>query len=897
MPGTRSLTLVAGALLAAFSLGAAQPTGTLVVTNKSPSTATIIDVGSNRILATLPTGPGPHEVAISSDGRLAIVTNYGGEPRRTLTVIDVPALRVTRTIELGQYTAPHGIVFLPGDSLVAVTSETTRNLVVVNVLAGAIRKVIATEEAGSHMVGVTGDGARAYTGNIGGNNVSELDLVAGRTTRRFAVPAQPEAINVTPDGKEVWVGSNATGTVSVVDPATGTATAAAEGFGWPYRVLFSPDTRTVLLPDLRREELRFVERASRRELARLAFPGGGPQGIAITPDGRWVFQSLSRQGRVAIVDAGTRTVAGYLASGETPDGVVYTSRVVARGAAPSQGASPDSLDAFIRTQMARRQIRGLSLAIIQDGKIVVARGYGITDDQSRAPVTTATLFQAGSISKPVAALGALHLVEAGRLSLDENVNDRLTTWKVPENRFTAIEKVTLRRLLSHSAGLTVHGFPGYDAAEPVPSTVQVLDGVPPTNTPAIRVDTTPGAIWRYSGGGYTVMQQLVVDVSGNAFPEFMRETVLAPIGMSSSSYEQPQPAPRSALTAAGYYNDRSPVRGRWHLYPEMAAAGLWTTASDLARFAIEIQETLAGKGHGVISPAMARQYVTRQKGNSGLGIGVNGADRALSFSHGGRDEGFDAQLFAFAETGQGVAILINANDNSRFMGRLLDFIGRSYGWPAPAAAPTVTTGATVAAALLAEYAGYYELAENQMTTLVPSDDGAGLDRLSDGLPDEVFLAIDSTRFGSAERALPLTFTRNARGEVDGVLWGIRGRISRLVPLPGSASPTPDPNPAQTARIRAALAALVKGGPALTDAAELTPGARKDFSGGTDRALAGLKVGDYLGEANVAGRGIRRHGHEVATVRYYRVTTAAGARFLLAHLAADGAVTDYDIVTR
>jgi DNA-binding beta-propeller fold protein YncE len=309
---------------------AAQPVGTLVVTNKQPSTATIIDVASNRILATLPTGSGPHEVAISSDGALAVVTDYGGPPRRTLTVIDVPGLRVARTIDLVAFTAPHGIAFLPGDSLVAVSSEATRNVVLVNVVTGEVLRGISTEEAGSHMVAVTADGSRGYTGNIGSNNVSELDLRTGRLTRRFAVPAQPEALNVTADGREVWVGSNATGIVSVIDLATGAVTPAAEGFGWPYRVLFTPDLRTVLLPDLRRDELRFVDRATRRELARLGFPGGGPQGITITPDGRWVFQSLSREGRVAIIDAASRQVHGYLGAGDTPDGVAYTTRVIRR---------------------------------------------------------------------------------------------------------------------------------------------------------------------------------------------------------------------------------------------------------------------------------------------------------------------------------------------------------------------------------------------------------------------------------------------------------------------------------------------------------------------------------------------------------------------------------------
>ena len=347
--------------IALFAMLAAAPasaqvaglTGTLVVTNKSPSTATIIDVASGRTLATLSTGQGPHEVVISSDGRHAVVTDYGGQPRRTLTVIDVPALRVARTIDLGQYTAPHGIVFLPGDSLVAVTSEATQNVVLVNIVEGKVSRAIPTQGQGSHMVGATADGARAYTGNIGSNTVSELDLRTGKVTRTWNVPEQPEAINVSPDGREVWVGSNATGKVTVIGVgATPIAVTAGEGFGWPYRVLFTPDNQMAIIPDLRAEELRFIERTSRREVARLKFPGGGPQGITITPDGRYAFQSLSKEGRVAIVQ--TRAfppfVAGYLAAGNTPDGIAYTPRVVAQPMQPTGTVKQEdvaSVDAII----------------------------------------------------------------------------------------------------------------------------------------------------------------------------------------------------------------------------------------------------------------------------------------------------------------------------------------------------------------------------------------------------------------------------------------------------------------------------------------------------------------------------------------------------------------------
>ena len=301
--------------------------GTLVVTNKTPSTATIIDVATGQALATLPTGNNPHEVVISKDGRTAVVTDYGSGNAPTLTVIDVPGKRVARTISLGQYTAPHGIVFLPGDSLVVVTSERTQNVVIVSIASGDIRKAISTRHAGSHMVGVTADGRRAWTGDIGSNTVSELDLPSGTWLRSIDVPAQPEAINVTPDGREVWAGSNQTGKVSVIDPSSGSVTTAAEGVSWPYRVLFTPDMSTVVLPDLRNHEVRFLERATRRELSRISLPGAGPQGVTMTPDGRYLLESLSTQARVVVIDMRTRAVVGHIPAGQTPDGVAYTANV------------------------------------------------------------------------------------------------------------------------------------------------------------------------------------------------------------------------------------------------------------------------------------------------------------------------------------------------------------------------------------------------------------------------------------------------------------------------------------------------------------------------------------------------------------------------------------------
>ena len=252
------------------------------------------------------------------------------------------------------------------------------------------------------------------------------------------------------------------------------------------------------------------------------------------------------------------------------------------------GENEPRLQLDLKKLMELYHVPGLSIAVIDNFQIAWVKAFGVIESGSATPVTPTTLFQAGSISKPVAAAGALYLVEAGKLALDENVNEKLKTWKVPDNEFTKNQKVTLRRLMSHTAGLTVHGFPGYDVDAPLPTLVQILNGEKPANTPPIRVDLVPGTQVRYSGGGVTIEQLLMMDVSGKPFPALLREIVLDKIGMADSSYEQPLPAPRAAKTASGTDANGKVVHGRWHIYPEMAAAGLWTTPTDLGKFAIEI---------------------------------------------------------------------------------------------------------------------------------------------------------------------------------------------------------------------------------------------------------------------------------------------------------------------
>jgi CubicO group peptidase (beta-lactamase class C family) len=335
----------------------------------------------------------------------------------------------------------------------------------------------------------------------------------------------------------------------------------------------------------------------------------------------------------------------------------------------------------IHERMAFYNVPGLSLAFFENGDIQWTRTYGYLSSDSLQAVNEETLFQAASISKPVAATGLLKMVQDGKLDLDTDVNAYLKEWKVPDNDFTREEKVTLRRLLAHNAGLNVHGFRGYAADEEAPGTTQILQGAEPANSDPIVPDTFPGALWRYSGGGYTVMQKVVEDFTGRSYPRVLAETVLAPMGMKRSAFQQPLPESMSDNAAIGHRGDGNKVKGDWHTYPEMAAAGLWTTPSDLARWAISIQKAYNGGTGEPLSPATTRTMLTRQKNDQGLGPGLSGEADSLAFSHGGANEGFRCYLFAFAKNGgQGVVIMTNGDRGSALSMEYLRSISRAYDW-------------------------------------------------------------------------------------------------------------------------------------------------------------------------------------------------------------------------
>jgi len=341
----------------------------------------------------------------------------------------------------------------------------------------------------------------------------------------------------------------------------------------------------------------------------------------------------------------------------------------------------DALDDCVNQEMRAHGIPGVSVAMIQDGR-VSTRVYGETDASGGA-ITPDTLFQAASVSKVATAVGALLLVQEGRLSLDEDVNAYLKDWNVPENEFTQAEKVTVRRILSHTAGFTVHGFAGYARDALLPTLADILDGTSPANSSPIRVAGIPGSKWQYSGGGYTVLQKVMIDVTGEPFPSLMGELLLSPLQMKHSTFEQPLPAPLRASAAAGHLIGFT-LPGQWHVYPEMAAAGLWTTPSDLALLVIALQQAKAGRKDGAISPTIARWMMSPVLNRDGLGLFMQGLDNEI-FGHNGRNLGFDSLIRASATSG--VVIMINANENTGAIDRICRMAWNQAelapAWPAP----------------------------------------------------------------------------------------------------------------------------------------------------------------------------------------------------------------------
>jgi len=356
----------------------------------------------------------------------------------------------------------------------------------------------------------------------------------------------------------------------------------------------------------------------------------------------------------------------------------------------------------INDRLQELNIPGVSVAFAENGQVSWSRAYGFADAAENREMSVDTLLLAGSISKPVSAVRALQLVEDGLIKLDHDINSYLTSWSVPDNEFTKKEKVTLRRILNHTAGLTVWGFPGYDEGDEIPSVVDVLDGE--GNTDAVRVYKEPGESWQYSGGGYTVMQLALTDILGTTFPETLRTAVLQPMSMPSSTFDNPLPDSLLQTAAVGYRENGDEVEGKRPIYPEMAAAGLWTTPAELIQYAIEIQRISQTGEDGILQAETVTEMLS--PGMNGHGLGPRVGDH--TFGHGGVDEGFRAELMAWKDQPFAAVVMVNS-DNGKIIREILLSIASEY--DLLGVDPVVRNIAELEPEALLKFAGKYDLGD------------------------------------------------------------------------------------------------------------------------------------------------------------------------------------------
>ena len=538
------------------------------------------------------------------------------------------------------------------------------------------------------------------------------------------------------------------------------------------------------------------------------------------------------------------------------------------------GQSPKTIE--LAARMAELHVPGVSVAVIHAGKLDWARGFGVAR-LGGAPVTPETLFQAASISKPVFATAVMSLVQAGKLNLDTDVNQYLASWKVPDNEYTQDAKVTLGELLSHSAGITVHGFEGYAAGAPLPTLVQVLNGIGPANNAPIRVDSKPGTGFSYSGGGFVIAQQLVIDVTGVALPALMHAKVLAPFGMRHSTYQQPLPAERRPEVATPYGQNGLEVAGGPHVYPELAAAGLWTTPSDLASFAIGIQQALSGKSQRVLSTATVRVMLTPKAQRQALGILTGGGPEHPYFEHSGANEGYRCVLIAY-DAGDGVVVMTNGDNGQGVIDDIVRTVAHEYGWPD--FQPPTRTLAKVDPKVFDHYVGAYTLPTGEIATFWR--DGDHLDSRIWGQPVvELFPSSQSEYFAkdvdARWRFSPATgqdstalatlsqfgTERSARS-----LGGAEARAAMdasIAIIERFKEQTPDPR-GETV-LRHLIAGIVKGAPEYSELSPKFAQLTREVLPGVQRALVPLGEVQSVSFVKVGAAGDD----------HYRVTFASGSR--------------------
>ncbi len=347
--------------------------------------------------------------------------------------------------------------------------------------------------------------------------------------------------------------------------------------------------------------------------------------------------------------------------------------------------SPGSVPAqkwTLEGRMAHHRVPGVAIAVIHDGRIDWARAYGRAVAGDGRRISDETLFQAASISKALTAFATLRLVDQGLLTLDAPVNRYLRSWSLPDGDAGSSDSVTVALVMAHMAGLSSFVFPGYAPGDALPTLTQILDGAAPANSPPVRIARAPGSSWAYSNGGYLVLQEAIEDVTGRPFPSLMDSLVLAPLGMQNSTFQQPLPADLEARAAVGHHENGEPLPGRWRTQPELAAAGLWTTAADLARFALGVHAAANQSPEALLSAESAAALTTQRFINFSLGLLVRRNGRHAWFTHNGGNEGYRCLMYAYLTAGEGAVVMTNADAGLALASEIINSIALEYGWPA-----------------------------------------------------------------------------------------------------------------------------------------------------------------------------------------------------------------------
>jgi len=426
-------------------------------------------------------------------------------------------------------------------------------------------------------------------------------------------------------------------------------------------------------------------------------------------------------------------------------------------------------------RMKKYGINGVSIAVVHNYKIEWARGYGFADLSEKRPVTEATLFQAASISKSLNSLGVLKLVQEKKLDLNADINMYLDSWKFPYDGKSNNKQITLTNLLSHTGGLTIHGFPGYSKGDTLPTLTQILDGQKPANTEAIRSSEEPGKRVNYSGGGTTITQQIIIDITHQPYDVFMKKNVLDPLGMTSSSFTQPPSSGKEKLLATGYKADGSEVPGKYHIYPEQAAAGLWTNPTDLCKYIIETQLSYKGESSKVLTPEMTRLRLIPVLEDAALGTFVNSrvSGSYKYFNHNGGNEGFSCTAIGCRDSGEGVVIMTNS-DNASILEEIANSVATVYNWK-DYYLPEIKKIVNVDKSILARYTGKYDF-NGAPVTITISDSGLIVNPFGN-VQWQLYFTSDSDFFVRESRGMAV-FRTSADNKVIGFL--ANGQLSKKI---------------------------------------------------------------------------------------------------------------------